>query len=459
LVTATNLAEVSSNLINIYGQHEYQDLLSPKQHVKILEELSGISRDEIKAAYQEYLDAKEHLLELENQIEKIEKERVYLEFSLQELKSIQLEDGLEEKLSHELDTARAAEQLKTSAFAVQEIIYSGSPSITDLASDARQHISRMVSHDPCLEPLLDSMDNLIAQIEDAHLILRGKIGSYEHDPERIETLEGYINALRELKRKHRLDEIGLMKLRDELQTNLSLLDDSNRNTAMARGHANESLLKYKEAVKRFLKKRKASGKEFCIQVNRDLKELGMPATDFTFHQMDIEKLDEAFSDSSGPAFSPNNLLRGEFLISTNVGHGLLPLVKIASGGELSRIMLAVKVQQKAMAESTMVFDEIDSGISGQTAIAIAVKLKELADHAQAIVVTHLHQVASAADSHFVITKTVSGNATTSALRKVGNMDRIMELARMMGGDSPSSSIIEHAKELVRTHGKKIPGVS
>jgi DNA repair protein RecN (Recombination protein N) len=161
-------------------------------------------------------------------------------------------------------------------------------------------------------------------------------------------------------------------------------------------------------------------------------------------------------DANGAAVPPSTLLRGEFLISTNVGQNMLPLAKIASGGELSRVMLAIKVQQKALTDATLVFDEIDSGISGQTAIAIAGKLKELSKHAQSIVVTHLHQVASLADSHFVITKTVSGKTTSSALQRVRSMDRVMELARMMGGDSPSMTVIEHAKELVKAHEGRLP---
>jgi DNA repair protein RecN (Recombination protein N) len=459
LVTATNLAEASSDLIHIYGQHEYQDLLSPKQHMRILEDLYGISRDEVNEAYKEYTDARAYLLALVNQIETFQKEREYLEFSLQDLKSMPLEEGLEETLSLELDTGRAAEELKTSALAVQEIIYSGTPSITDLASEARQHIGRLVSHDPGMEALLISMDNLIVQIEDIHLVLRERMSAYEHDPERIEAFEEQINTLRELKRKHHMDEKGLIKLRNDLQVKFSLLDDSSQSTAMARSKVEESLREYQNALKKFLIKRKEFGAGLCRRVNRDLKDLGMATTNFTLYQQDVEKLNEALMDTDGSAISPNNILKGEFLISTNIGHSLLPLAKIASGGELSRIMLAIKVQQKAMAEATMVFDEIDSGISGQTAIAIAAKLKDLSDHAQSIVVTHLHQVASVADSHFVITKTVSGKTTSSTLKKVGSMDRVMELARMMGGDSPSMSVIEHAKELVLSHGKQIPGKS
>ncbi|HPS93091.1 MAG TPA: DNA repair protein RecN [Deltaproteobacteria bacterium] len=456
LVSASQLSEVSSGIIHIYGQHEYQDLLSPKQHMRILEELAGIRREGVLAAYDAYTRAREHLLELETRIESFQQDQEYLEYCLRELEATPLEVGLEERLTHDLETASAAAELKMSALATQDLIYSGSRSMTDLSAEARQHISRLVSHDKSMEPVLCTMDTIIALLEDADLALRQRISSYEHDPERIVALEEQLNGLRELKRKHRMDEAGLLKLRGDIQTKLALLDNSGQNTAQARVEVEEALRGYRAMLLEFIGKRKVFSQGLCTRITRDLKDLGMTETQFTLQQLDTDALDDALIDAEGAAVPPSTLLRGEFLISTNVGQNLLPLVKIASGGELSRIMLAIKVQQKALNEATLVFDEIDSGISGQTAFAIAGKLKELSKHAQSIVVTHLHQVASVADSHFVITKQTSGKSTTSTLHRVRSMDRVMELARMMGGDSPSTTVIEHAKELVHDHEGRAP---
>jgi DNA repair protein RecN (Recombination protein N) len=456
LVTASNLAEASLGLIHIYGQHEYQDLLNPKQHMRILEELSGLNRDKVAAAFKGYQAARSHFLELERNIETFRNERENLEYSLQELNTLPLEEGLESRLMQDLEIARAAAELKESAMAAHEIIYSGAPSMTDLASEARNHINRMVPHDPGMEPLLASMDNLIAQIEDAHLMLRDRIGHYEHDPEKIASIEEQVNTLREIMRKHHLDEAGLLLLKEELQHKLGMLEDSGQNTSLAREKADQSLREYRSLLENFLKKRKESGKTICKRITRDLKDLGMPSADFSLQQLENEQIDQFLLDQEGGAASPSAILRGEFLIATNRGHASLPLTKIASGGELSRIMLAIKVQQKTHADSTLIFDEIDSGISGQTAIAIASKLRDLSGHAQAIVVTHLHQVASVADTHFVITKSESGSVTSSSLRRLGKTDRVQELARMMGGDAPSSTVLEHARELIREQEKLTP---
>jgi DNA repair protein RecN (Recombination protein N) len=451
LTTSAGLVEVSSGLIHIYGQHEYQDLLNPRQHMKILEDYAGISRDNVETSYKEYTKAEEAYKELERLIDSFMQEKEYLEHCLKELTALRIEEGLEERLTQELQTAQKASELKQTALAAQELIYTGTHSITDLTAEARQQIHRIVAHDPSMENLVHSMDGIMAQLEDMHVELRGRIDAYEYDPQRIEDLEEQLNTLREIKRKHRTDETGLIRLTGEMQQKLSMLDESGNNTSFAKKKVDETRSRYQEMAKTSLEKRWRAAKSLCKRINADLEDLGMPGTDFRVSQLMPDDVDKAFLDAGTRAVSPNTLLKGDFLISTNVGQNILPLAKIASGGELSRIMLAIKVSQKASSEATLIFDEIDAGISGQTAIAIAHKLKELSGHAQAIVVTHLHQVASVADSHFVITKTVKGRTTSSALQKVRSTDRVMELARMMGGDSPSLSVIELAKELVGSH--------
>ncbi len=456
LTTSAGLAEVSSGLIHIYGQHEYQDLLNPRQHMRILEEYAGLSRDNVEAAYTDYVQSEEAFQELELRIASFSREKDYLEHCLKELMAADMEEGLEDRLAQELQTAQKASELKQSALQSQELIYTGTPSMNDLASEVRLHINRIAAHDPSMEKLVRSMDDISAQLEDMHVELRGRIGAYEYDPQRIDELDERLNGLRDLKRKHHTDESGLMMLMAEMQQKLAILDESDNNTSLARNKMDEAFRRYISLSKGFLEKRGRAAKSLSKSITSDLDDLGMPGTVFQVSQMVSDDIDKITLKSRGKALPPNILLKGEFLISTNVGQNILPLAKIASGGELSRIMLAVKVAQKSSTEATLIFDEIDAGISGQTAIAIAGKLKELSGHAQSIVVTHLHQVASVADSHMVITKTVKGRNTSSTIQKVRSSERVMELARMMGGDSPSLSVIEHARELVRSHEERVP---
>jgi len=451
LATVANLAEVSSGLIHIYGQHEYQDLLHPRQHARILDELAGLTREEEERAFTSSVSARESLRRLEDQIEKLNRERHDLENNLQELDAVFLEEGLEEKLSSKLKVAWASVELMNSANRVQEMLYTGTPSMIDIASEVKQQLLQIISHDKAMEPLLQSLEGIIAQIEDMNHTLRERSGAYAHDPAMIETLEEQVNSLRDLKRKYSRNESALLDFREELRERLLMLDQSEIATEQASRLVNESLDQYTRAIKGFLTKREAFTREFCKQITQDLHDLGMQGARFAVEQMNPDEIDQAFCAADGTLLSPNQLLRGEFFLSTNAGHALLPLSRIASGGELSRVMLSLKVHQNTSTDATMIFDEIDAGISGQTAITIANRLKDISRHAQSVVVTHLHQVASIADAHFVITKDSNRKRTFSRLTKVTDTDRVMELARMIGGRSPSSTVIKHAQELVRAH--------
>ncbi|MGC9323735.1 MAG: DNA repair protein RecN [Desulfomonilia bacterium] len=451
LATVANLSEISSGMIHIYGQHEYQDLLSPRQHTRILDELAGLTRDGVEQAYDSYMRAHESLCELESQIELLNRQRQELEYSLQELDAVSLEEGLEEKFTGDLRVAQASADLMNDAGLVQELLYTGSPSMFDIASEVKRCITRIIAHDREMEPLMRSLETIIAQIEDVNNTLRERSGAYGNDPEAIEALQDQLHSLQDLKHKYSRNEEALIEFREEIRQRLSLLAHSETATDEFRQKVLDSLEDYRSTIRSFLEKREQFSKEFCRHVSRDLRELGMPGARFTVEQLNPESVDAALHDDMGAVISPSQLLRGEFFLSSNVGHALLPLSKIASGGELSRVMLAIKAHQNTSTDATLIFDEIDAGISGQTAITIAQRLKDISRRAQAVVVTHLHQVASLADSHFVITKDVAEKKTFSRLRRVTDMDRVMELARMMGGQTPSSTVIEHAKELVRTN--------
>ncbi len=448
LATVSSLAEFSSGLITIYGQHEYQDLLNQLQQMSILESLAGLTRDGVQGAYDKLASASGVLKDLEKRVESSLQEQEETRFILDELRSIDIEPGMEEQLSSELNRAQRAAELKICVDLTEDILYSGTSSAMELVSQAKAQLSRVSSVDESLESIVEQMGDLSVRIDDISRILRGKASTYEYDDEMIASLEERLHFLQDLKRKHRTDEYGLIQLRQELQERLSLSENSDHLILQARESVSKSRKAYGENIRNFLKKRHAFSLGFCRKVNKDLKALGMPGTEFLVLQTDSSEIDAMTSDTATVIPPPGMILKGEFLISTNVGQKALPLTRIVSGGELSRLMLAIKVQQKSSQEATLIFDEIDSGISGQTAIMISQKLKDLSGHAQAIVVTHLHQVASVSDIHFVIEKRSSDNVTISTIHEVRGMDRVHEIARMMGGESPSQAVIEHAKDLM-----------
>ncbi len=449
LATAAGLADITSNLITIYGQHEYQDLLNPVQQMGILESLAGLSRDRVNEAYEILCHAVSSLQGLERSAERYREEREDLLFALGELMSVEITPGLEDELAAELNLVRGSADLKHCTHQAEEMLYSGASSVVELLGLTRDHLSRAASMDRELGSLLQSLDDISAGVEDISMALRAKTAAYdEYDPETIEALEERLHFIQDLKRKHRTDEQGLIDLKLELESRLALAEDSNQAIRQAREAVSSATAEYEDLLKGFMEKRGTFAREFCKKINKDLHDLGMPGAEFHVVQADSSGVGELVIDDKGCPATPGAVLKGEFLISTNVGHKPLSLAKIASGGELSRIMLAIKVHQKASQEGTLIFDEIDSGISGQTALVIAKRLKELSGHAQSIVVTHLHQVASVADSHFVIMKNADDGTTISTIQEVKDMDRAMELARMMGGETPSPAVIRHAKELI-----------
>lgn len=447
LATSERLSELTAGLIHIYGQHQYQDLLNPREHMRILEDLDGLDRQAIVEAYQLLENSRRDLASLLEDVEKARREQEEIGFSLRELEGAHVEEGEEMRITQDLETARAAEILKQSAVDAFERLYSGTHSAMDQLSTVKGLLQRMAAHDPRVNTVLSSLEGTMAQVEDAALAVRDLKDGYEYDPEVITKLDERLHLVRDLKHKYHTDEAGLMRIKHELSKRLAVLEDSSHHIQAAQDFVAQTCKTYLHMTSMFLRDRAAFARVFAERINADLKGLGMSGTRFSVSQIDpsvIEHLNPDVDD-----ISPNRLLQGEFLIRTNVGQKTLPLTKIASGGELSRIMLAIKVQQRKHQDATLIFDEIDAGISGQTAIMIARRLKTLAEHAQSIVITHLHQVAALADSHIRVSKTVIGNDTIATIQPVSGQERVMELARMMGGENPGPKAIAHARALMK----------
>jgi DNA repair protein RecN (Recombination protein N) len=380
-------------------------------------------------------------------IEAARLERQDLEYNLRELRSARISKGEEEKIIRELDIGHMSANLRQDALVALDTLYSGSPCLMDLAGQVRRLFTGMANIDPDIKDDISSINSIIAQIEELNYSLKDRIKGYEFAPERIQELESRLQTIGELKRKYNTDEVGLLGILEKVEARLSMIEDEEYLIEDARNAFQSALGLYIKGVRSFLVKRKSFGKRLCTSINHDLAKLGMAGTKFSIHQSDESAFDNSGIDCDIGNISPNKTLRGEFVISTNVGQDMLPLARVASGGELSRIMLVLKCHQRKSQDTTIVFDEIDSGISGEAAIMMANRLKEISGGAQTIVVTHLHSLASLANTHLLISKDIADNATTSHVKMVTGRERVMELARMMGGINPSDTVVAHAKEL------------
>jgi DNA repair protein RecN (Recombination protein N) len=319
----------------------------------------------------------------------------------------------------------------------------------DLSGQIRRILTNMSASDASILRFVDNINNIIAQIEEVNYGIKNRLKDYDFDPEKIQELESRLHLISDLKRKYQTDEIGLSNILKETESRLSMIDDESGFIDEAKEKFDKAYSSYKSEAVSFLEKRKKFGTKLSASINQDLGKLGMSGTKFSVQQPGDSEFDSADAFGDIESISPHRVLRGGFMVATNVGQDMRPLARIASGGELSRIMLALKVQQKKSHDATMIFDEIDSGISGDTAIMMAQRLKDLSEGSQTIVVSHLHSLASLADTHLLISKDVEDGATSSHLKKVTGKERVMELARMMGGSDASSVVIEHAKELMK----------
>lgn len=449
LATLEKLGRVSSGLIHIYGQHEYQDLLSPREQMRILEDIFSLSRQGIFEAYEQLAALNDRLIETQRLIENAASERTNLEHTVMEIESVQVHENLEIELKADLEVALSAQELQESSLRLNGMLYSDSRSVTDIISDVKAILTKMLEHDKRVFPAFESISAISIEIEDIAREMLSLSEGYEFDEARIEELEARHHVLTDLKRKYHADEADLVAIQEKAKTDLALIEDSTQTLDEIRLSLKASLQAYKENIEEFLLKRLSAAEAFSKGINKDLEDLGMPRTVFKVSQTTAQELNEMFIKNDIRSLSPGQLLEGEFMVSTNIGLDMIPLARAASGGELSRIMLAIKARQRKDAEGSMIFDEIDAGIGGQAAIMIADKLKSLSEKSQAIIVTHLHHVASSADEHLVVEKNIMNGETYSKIKTVKGEARVAELARMMGGEAPGEALIRHARKLVK----------
>jgi DNA repair protein RecN (Recombination protein N) len=449
LSTLEKFGQVSSGLIHIYGQHEYQDLLSPREQMRILEDIFSLSRECVFEAYEKLTALNDRLVENERLIENAAAERADLENTVLEIESAQIHDTLEAELKADLEVALSAQELQESSLRLNGMLYSDSRSITDILSDVKAILTKMLEHDKRVSPALESISAISTEIEDIAREMLSFSQGYEFDEAGIDKIEARLHMLTDLKRKYRADEAGLAIIKEQAKESLALIEDSSHMLDELRLSLKAGLETYKKTIDEFLLKRLSAAEAFSKGINKDLEDLGMPGTVFQVSQITTQGLNEMFIKNDIRSLSPGQLLEGEFMVSTNVGLDMIPLARAASGGELSRIMLAIKARQREGSEGSMIFDEIDAGIGGQAAIMIADKLKSLSEKSQAIIVTHLHQVASSADAHLVVEKNIKNGETFSSVKTVKGESRVAELARMMGGEAPGEALIRHARKLVK----------
>lgn len=439
LSTLTLLSSITQGLVDIFSQHEHQSLLREENHLKIVDDFgkTGDEATHLKEKFQNYLLVKKELDDLEqSKKDKTEKED-YLKFQLNEIDNAELTIGEDTKLDEEKLKLANAERLQTSASNAYEELYEKENSVLGILQKLSSDFKEISKIDPKLKEVGESIEKGMLQLEEAAFSIRDYTTEFSSDSQSLEVIEDRIHLINSLKRKYgdTLEQIFQKQNQIEKEVNnIEHFDERVKTLTQQSEKLTDELLKLAKALS---KKRKSSSKRLCSTLETELKEVGIKGG--SFH---IEFNDKNISSSGIDSIS--------FLFSANPGETPKPLNKVASGGELSRIMLVLKeVIARVEGGSVIIFDEADSGVGGAIAEAVGQKIRNLSRTYQVICITHLPQVAKFADSHLTVSKTHEDNQTQVTIKNLEGNERVVELARMIGGFNITQKTLDTAQEMLK----------
>ncbi len=451
--TRSDLAEFSAFLIDIHGQHEHQSLMKVSEHRKFLDSRAGIT-DEVRAFTSLYtsLIEKRRILEQLNSDdgERLRKIDMYT-FAVKEISDANLKDGEDENLAEEEARLASYEKLYSGIESVREMLDGSEDSAVPLLKRIRRENQTIAALDKTITALDTRLENAFYELSDIAEEFNSYSQKLVYDPARLAEVQERLSLIYDLKKKYASSQSApLSEIFDYLekaQTMLEQLGSGAQNKEALAEEIAELEKRVYIAAKKISEKRQNTGSILSNEVSNILKTLGMGNARFSVNI--TEKAGSNVEQRCGP-FGMDNI---EFLISANAGSPLLPLARIASGGELSRVMLALKtIFARIDTVPTLVFDEIDTGIGGEVAVAVGSHLKKLAASRQIFCITHLASIAVYADNQIKIEKGIEEGKTSSHVREVRGEERAAEIARMLSGDSDSEQSLEHARSMLEKFG-------
>lgn len=447
IVTAKQIKELAEMLIDIHGQHEHQSLFYPKKHLEILDEFSkaelGEPAKSYEEAYENWLLLKKKIKEEALDEEARNREIDFLNFEIREIQSAEIKPGEDEQLEQIYRKLVNGMKIMQSVSAAYQLTgYDSENGAGNQIGRALREIRSVVQYDTALEGLEEQFAELDSLLSDLNRSLSDYSADADSGQYDFAEIENRLNLLNHLKDKYGTTLEEVLLYQEKAQEKLDKLTDFEQYMKDLRKQCEDTQNRMEILGRKMTEIRTKYAKKLEKQLTTALKELNF--------------LSVAFEISVLPEKNPTALGFDavEFLISTNPGEAVKPLKQVASGGELSRIMLAIKtvLNQKDNIE-TMIFDEIDAGISGKTAWKVSEKLRTLSGRQQVICITHLPQIAAMADTHFKIEKSSDGSSTSTQISALDSQAMITELARMLGSDVITDAAIENAKELKKMTGK------
>lgn len=442
LVGTAELKTIGDLLVDLHGQHAHQSLLNPETHLALIDAYAKSDSDGLKSrtedARQAALTAKRDLDILKSGLRERERRIDALQYQIREIDSVSPVDGEEEQLEADRLRMRNAEAIVEGLNAAYDALFAEGGALSTL-TDARDALNRIGAYDEDYRRLSERTDDAYYSIEDVAYELRDSRDAFRYDPALLEQTESRLAALQNLKRKYGATIAEVLAYREKIGNEYQILNDGeNRADALEKAYRT-AVDSFGRLARQLSDRRKSAAQKLMKETVSELAEMGMP------HAV----METAFTEIPKEALSETGIDEAAFLLSANRGEPVKPLVKVASGGEMSRIMLAMKAAlSDADRIETLIFDEIDTGISGMVANAVAVKMRALGRKHQVLCVTHLPQIAAYADTQYVAYKYSDAEKTHSITRRLTEAERPKEIARIMGSGEDDAAAMEHAKRLL-----------
>lgn len=446
-VSLQQLQQLVRGLISVSGQHEHQLLLDPEVHLDLLDNFGDLYPlcGEVARIHAKWAETREELRKLRQAKQQQAAQVDWMRFQVQELESAKLQPREDDQLEQERNILRHSAALMEAAHGAYHDIYEGKGAILERLADVEKHVSTLARIDPSQAALVGELEQGRIQLQELARSLQQYAGRVSFDPQRLAAIEERMSLLQRLGKKYGGTVDAMIERLAELRRTLALDEDADfREEELS--HALGKLAQdYLTQARELSGRRHEAADRLSEEVRRVLGSLDMPRVRFS----------AAFGSpgeptDGDPAFTQKGIDRVEFLLSANPGEDLKPLAKIASGGELSRILLALKSLLSLKGEGeTLIFDEVDAGIGGRTAELVGLQLKRLAGRHQVICITHLPQIACYGQNHYKVVKRLSGQETVTGIVPLGQEERVEELARMLGGIRISENTRAHAREFLQ----------
>ena len=437
-VSASKMKAVASLLIDIHGQHEHQSLLSKKKHLEILDtfakEVLGDKKEKLAQCFQEYRKLKDELEHANLDGEERARELSFLEYEVKEIEEAQLTVGEDEELEAVFRKYSNGKKIMDAVGAANAATSEDDESASERIGRALRELSSVSGYDERVKEMEEQLTEIDNLLSDFNHELASYLSDEEFDEETFYETEKRLDLINHLKSKYGNTIADIIKYGEEKAERITVLNDYDAYLAGLQKNVSEKEKQLEQLSKKVSDIRKKESKKLTESIKNALLDLNFLDVQFT---MEFAETD----------YTANGIDDAQFLISTNPGEPVKPLGKVASGGELSRIMLAIKTVMASDKIGTLIFDEIDSGISGRTAQMVSEKMNVLGRSHQIICITHLPQIAAMADSHFLIEKSVENQATVSKIHKLTDEQSVEELARMLGGVEITDTVLENAREM------------